>query len=212
MPSKKSGKIYLLNAHPSLYIKHFEREKCQTSFWTVKNTNITYVSLIFSRALPITLQIPTSISIINVFPVFYLLTFIPSISCLSSFPSISVPSPLPFCSCPWFCILLSSSTLHSLLPCKSFCPSFSHLYLFPGCNFFFFPFLSVLFSIFCLTEQTWYSSNNLPEKRFTSFKSIVSTKGMESVSKRAKWLFQSLPRTNKCSCYWQLEKFSTWVK
>lgn len=47
-------------------------------------------------------------------------------------------------------------------PSKSFCSLFSHLYLFPGCAFSFFPSVPILSSIFCLLELKWYSSYNLP--------------------------------------------------
>lgn len=110
---------------------------------------------------------------------------------------------------PFPCPLPALSSLYNLL---KVCSLFSHLYLFPGCESSFYPSPPALSAIFCLLELKWYSRYNLPEKLRTSFKSIVSTKGMESASKRAKWLFQSLSWTNKCSSHWQLEEFSIWVK
>lgn len=194
----------------------WKQEMSNFSFWIVKNASISYASLIYSRALP------------SYTPDFY--QYFHHICFPSIFSSFHHPFDLfsffflPLhCSLPsssfqflsYFCIplLLSSlSTLFSLQPFKSFCSLFSHLYLFPGCEFSFFHSPPSFLSIFCLLELKWYSSHNLPEKRGTSFKSIVHTKGMESISKRAKWLFQSLPWTNKCSFHWQLEEFSAWVK
>lgn len=109
------------------------KRKCQTSYFGLWKILVSPMLLSFIlEPLPVTLQVPTSISIISASPVFSLLTFIPLISSLSSsFPSIALPFPLPFCSCPQLCVPLSSSspsTLLSLQSSKSFCSLFSHLY------------------------------------------------------------------------------------